>query len=250
MLFFEKNILNQNAIVIGEPEVSDDRKMYSVLVEMVGPTTKFAGFPDRALVRGNYSLPVFQHLAKGSEIRITGGYNRSHSPDGHGQIIATSIAAKSKDLTAFMSGSAMSELRIEDAEMTDAKLQSIMQLKALLNKVTQFETELASQERWLEPRLLGFLRQHPVHLVLDDKSEQDSLDAWNAASDIVYKANENHYPGRQLVFPERALVSLLGPVVSTALEHFIVESGLEVIKAKTTRPNLVSVSQVRDPSPT
>lgn len=249
MLLFEKNIQGQHAIVIGEPKVADDRKTYSVLVEIFTPSPKFAGFPDRALVRGNYSLPVFQRLAKGNEIRITGGYNRSHSPDGQGQIIATSIAAKSRDLKAFMSGSAISDLRIDSEEMTGERLESVMKLRALLDKVTQFETELATQERCLEPRLLGFLRQNPAHLVLEEKSEQASLDAWDAASHLVYKANKDHYSGRQFVIPERALMSLLGPIVSNAIERFVIESGIEVIKEKTARPNLVSVSHVLDPSP-
>lgn len=240
MLSFEYNVQDQEVIIEGEPTVDVAKKSFQVMAILVSESPKWAGYPDRVHLTGNYDLALLQRLKPGEHLLVNGYHNTAHNPQEAGRLFSTSTRPLS-NVKAFVDNlQPLSGMNIEadcgpvsEASIEHAKAQD---KQAATTAVIQWIESLKSAARWTEPLIDRFLFAYPEHFNIAEHADLGVTGPWEALCRAIAPLNEENpsRAGYPWIAPQKIVDDLVGPTARNALYEYAKEQGREVI----SRPSL------------
>jgi hypothetical protein len=221
---------NCEVIVVSDPQIDLPSKKFQIEVEVTGRSSKWAGYPTKAVLHGAYDLALMQSLQTGARLTVTGGYNSAFALTDFGRIEARSIkpaAVFSKK--AFDIPAAISLMSVEDSCGNPVDPVVIQKLRT--DRYLAWEQDLASQGIWIEHTVSAFLCANPEHFDVPGDDEDPLQNQWVRLSYALDRAGqENPYlPRGQWVAPRPMVEALIGSQVTQALFSHAIKLGKEII---------------------
>jgi hypothetical protein len=240
MLSFEYKLEDQEIIIEGEPTLDVAKKSFEVLAILVSESPKWAGFPDRINLSGNYDLALLQKLKPGEHLLVSGYHTTANNPGEAGRLFSRSTRPVSNVKALADNLQPLSGMNIEadcgpasKASIEHAKAQ---QKQAATTAVIQWIESLKSAGRWTEPLIDRFLFAYPEHFNIAEHSDLGVTGPWEALCRVVAPLNEENpsRPGFPWIAPQKLVDGLIGPAARAALYDYAKEQGREVV----SRPSL------------